>query len=143
VPGSGRVPVTARTPGVPRKPSAIPWLPSFPGDAKAARKLIGGSVTFKMGELGGKGVWWILYPPTYGVNAGPGVGEGKAVWVNESPPTGVRLESGPESAYKTIQAMGGAVPGDISGSIGFSGYAISHGSNIRFGRKTAKPRLSR
>jgi len=143
----------------------IPWLPTFSGDKKQAKQLIKGSVCFKMGELSGKGVWWILYPPEYGFNAGPGVGEGKAVWVHETPPTGVRVESGLRSAYRTIQKLGGAVPATITGSVGFSKYSIAKGEaivfepdrassrivpiryNVRKGpsvkRKEVKPRLSR
>jgi hypothetical protein len=102
-----------------------------------------------MGELGGKTAYWILYPPKYGIDAGPGVGEGKAFSLEK--PTGITVAPNMQSAYKTIQAKGGKVPANILGSIGFAHYDISRGGKaIKFDapKKRSpvvkhKPRLSR
>ena len=123
-----------------------PWLP--PGLSKdEARKVIAGSVAFAMGQLGEKTAYWVLYPPKYGVDAGPGEGEGKAFTLEK--PEGVTIAPNMKSAYLTIQAMGGKVPSEITGQIGFASYAIKGGTSIKFpspkksGRTQVKPRLSR
>jgi hypothetical protein len=109
----------------------------------AEKKTVEGSVAFAMGELSGKTAYWILYPPKYGIDAGPGVGEGKAFTLEK--PEGVTIAPNMLSAYKTIQARGGAVPAHIMGSIGFAPYSISEGGKtIKFSKpKKIKPRLSR
>ena len=157
VPGVSRVPGISRIPGVSRTPeisrvstqkvpttqkTAYPWLPDSLSKAQV-KKSVEGTVAFAMGELSGKTAYWILYPPKYGIDAGPGVGEGKAFSLDK--PEGVTIAADMMSAYKTIQAKGGVVPADILGSIGFAPYAISGGGKaIKFSKpKKVKPRLSR
>jgi hypothetical protein len=145
-PGVSRLPVQGRVPVIssataPRKIYA--WLPDGL-TPKEQRKTIQGSVAFAMGELSGKTAYWILYPPKYGVDAGAGVGEGKAFTLEK--PEGVTVAPNMQSAYKTVQARGGVVPEYIQGRVGFASYDISRGQRIKFERpKTAKmkPRLSR
>lgn len=89
------------------------------------RKYPAGSVAFAMGRLGGKTAYWVLSPPTYGVDAGPGVGEGKVFTLDR--PEGIPVSRDVTSAYKTIRAMGGKVPESIKGAVGFAPYEVQRG----------------
>ncbi len=158
-PSTPRSPALARVPSVPRVPSQ-PRVPTVPRDTtvprwlppdltpKQRRKVLDGSVAFAMGELSGKTAYWILYPPKYGIDAGPGAGEGKAFSLDR--PEGITIAPDLRSAYKTIEARGGKVPARITGQIGFAPYNISSGGQkIKFekakktGGAQSQPRLSR
>jgi len=64
------------------------------------------------------------------MNAGPGAGEGKTFTLDK--PQGIPVVKDVASAYKTIRAMGGQVPQNITGAIGFAGYEVQKGRSIKF-----------
>lgn len=129
VPRAPRVPIVPTPPRVvipptPPEPPIVPKPPIIKPEIEAkpakGRKILKGAICWRQGFI-----WKTIYPP-YGK---------KDIEHTLEPPPGVKVVTGPRSAYETITKLGAYVPPEIYVDMGIMDVVIKKkGKKIRFRR---------